>query len=269
MYYNPLHLGRKLPLTHLNSFNQMSMPTIKYKPSADCAYTQLISKIKGVHEQAKVPLSIPPQSVNISTKNEPKNDVEVKKISNGLMLAQYYNSDSEDEEESQNNDGTSLPDHGQHQNGNSQTATWPIPTLNPEIPIPAEIPIPPPELRAIIEKTASYVLKNGKEFEDILRTKNDQRFTFLQYTDPYYKYYSFKLTGIVCSNISVGMNANEVNSKPEKPKTLCHPEVKPNKPISNYFLQSNVDNFKSKIIQLKKANKLSEKQMRHRKQIYL
>lgn len=213
------------------------MPTIKYKPSADCAYTQLISKIKGVHEQAKVPISIPQQSANeLKTKNEPKPDVEVKKISNGLMLAQYYNSDSEDEDEESHSNNI----HGQ--NGNSQTATWSIPTLNPGIPIPTDVLCPPPELRAIIEKTASYVLKNGKEFEDILRTKNDQRFTFLQYTDPYYKYYSFKLTGIVCPNISVGMNTNEVVSQPEKPKTLCHHETKSSKfdaskQISNHFAQ--------------------------------
>lgn len=226
--------------------NAPAMPTIKYKPSADCAYTQLISKIKGVHEQAKVPLSVPQENIKVSTKTEPKTDVEVKKISNGLMLAQYYNSDSEDEDEedSQNNDNTSLPDsrliHDQQQNGNSQTAAWPIPTLNPDIPIPADILCPPSELRAIIDKTASYVLKNGKEFEDILRTKNDQRFTFLQYTDPYYKYYSFKLTGIVCPSAEI--TANEVHSQSEKPKPSCNHEIKPtkldaSKTISNHIAQ--------------------------------
>lgn len=60
------------------------------------------------------------------------------------------------------------------------------------------IPYPPPDLKVIIDKTAAYVLKNGKEFEDILRTKNDERFTFLQYTDQYYKYYTYKVTGVIC-----------------------------------------------------------------------
>lgn len=216
-----------------------TLPTIKYKPSADCAYTQLISKIKGVHEQAKVPLPVSQQNTKVTKskpKTEPKTEVEVKKISNGLMLAQYYNSDSEDEdeEENQKNDNNSLPDskniHDQQQNGNSQTTTWPIATLNPEIPVPAEILAPPPELRAIIEKTASYVLKNGKEFEDILRTKNEERFSFLLFKNPYYPYYSFKLTGVVCPN----------TSQPEKPKASCSLEIKPtkldtSKQISNYF----------------------------------
>lgn len=60
------------------------------------------------------------------------------------------------------------------------------------------IPCPPSDLKIIIDKTAAYVLKNGKEFEDILRTKNDERFTFLQYTDQYYKYYTYKVTGVIC-----------------------------------------------------------------------
>lgn len=225
-----------------------ALPTIKYKPSADCAYTQLISKIKGVHEQAKVPLPVSQQNTKVSTKTEsktePKTEVEVKKISNGLMLAQYYNSDSEDEEENRNSDNASLPDskniHDQQPNGNSQTTTWPIPTLNPDIPIPADVPCPPPELRAIIDKTALYVLKNGKDFEEILRTKNDGRFTFLQYTDDYYKYYSFKLTGIVCPTTSAQITSNEVHSQSEKPKASCSLEIKSSKldtskQISNYF----------------------------------
>lgn len=199
------------------------MPAIKYKPSADCAYTQLITKIKGVHEQAKVPTSVPHQTVKVHAKNEQKTDVEVKKISNGLMLAQYYNSDSEDEEENQDNHSGSnaLDNNNVHSrtlpHENSQSSVRSIPTLSPETPIPIGVLCPPPELRAIIEKTASYVLKNGKEFEDILRTKNDQRFIFLQYTDPYYKYYTFKLTGMVCpdANSSNGTNANELEEKPK------------------------------------------------------
>lgn len=95
------------------------MPTLKYKPSADCAYTQLISKIKGVPiltekdlDELKEALGTqsPNPTSNASSpsinanENPPKfhatkNDVEVKKISSGLMLAQYYNSDSESENE--------------------------------------------------------------------------------------------------------------------------------------------------------------------------
>lgn len=60
-----------------------------------------------------------------------------------------------------------------------------------------DLPIPPADLQNIIDKTAAYVLKNGKEFEDILRTKNDPRFSFLSTTDINHRYYVYKVTGMV------------------------------------------------------------------------
>lgn len=203
------------------------MPTIKYKPSADCAYTQLISKIKGVHEQVK------PPAPEIKSTNESKNNVIVKNISNGLMLAQAYNSESEDDEDSsqENNNGIN-----HKSTEDSQASLQSIATLSDEIPIPPEIQCPPPELRVIVDKTASYVLKNGKDFEEILRAKNDQRFTFLQYKDPYYKYYTFKLTGIVCPDPPV-LSTN--NAQPRSTSNLRTFENKPHrtfdtpKPIGN------------------------------------
>lgn len=96
------------------------MPTLKYKPSADCAYTQLISKIKGVpilteEDLAGIRESSPgtqspnpnfstASSTTMKANEKPlkvptSTDVEVKKISTGLMLAQYYGSDSETADE--------------------------------------------------------------------------------------------------------------------------------------------------------------------------
>lgn len=201
----------------------MSVPTIKYKPSADCAYTQLISKIKGVHEQAK-PSTANVQQIETAVAKQSKTDVEVKKISNGLMLAQYYNSESEDEEENQNkcsenDDAKNSVSQSQQTNGKSQTELSSISTLSEDFPVPAGILCPAPELRVIIDKTASYVLKNGKDFEDILREKNDERFTFLQYRDPHYNYYTFKLTGIVFSDPANITTTNSVRSKIETPMT--------------------------------------------------
>lgn len=182
------------------------MPVVKYKPSADCAYTQLISKIKGVPILAEISsgsrseTSSPnPQSPKPSTNNE----VEVKKISSGLMLAQYYNSDSEDdtENESNSNGAFNSKNNQQQSNGNtivSNSNSSQVTATQEDDPVPPGILCPPQELRIIIDKTAAYVLKNGKDFEDILRSKNDERFTFLQYTNEYHKYYTYKVTGIVC-----------------------------------------------------------------------
>lgn len=182
------------------------MPVVKYKPSADCAYTQLISKIKGVpiltemNSGSRSETSSPnPQSPKPNANNE----VEVKKISSGLMLAQYYNSDSEDESENESNsNGAFNSKNNQKQsNGNamvSKSNNSQLTVATDDDPLPPGILSPPSELRIIIDKTAAYVLKNGKDFEDILRSKNDDRFTFLQYSNQYHKYYTYKVTGIVC-----------------------------------------------------------------------
>lgn len=114
-----------------------------------------------------------------SNKNYAESNVEVKKISSGLMLAQYYNSDSNDDDEDEN-------DEGNNQVNNELKVIDSLAVHRDENPIPPGVLVPPSELRMIIDKTAIYVLKNGKEFEDILRAKNDQRFTFLQYKDRYY-----------------------------------------------------------------------------------
>lgn len=182
------------------------MPVVKYKPSADCAYTQLINKIKGfpilteISSGNRSETSSPnPQSPKPSTNNE----VEVKKISSGLMLAQYYNSDSEDESENESNSNGAFnsKNNQQQSNGNtmvSKSNNSVLIAAPKDEPVPPGILCPPAELRVIIDKTAAYVLKNGKDFEDILRSKNDERFTFLQYTNQYHKYYTYKVTGIVC-----------------------------------------------------------------------
>lgn len=202
------------------------VPTIKYKPSADCAYTQLISKIKGV------PI-LTENTSNDSEKNStgkthdksaisshPNNNVEIKKISNGLMLAQYYNSDSEDDDDDDAGSNSECAQtkgkntHNEPPNDDPPKKASPTPPLEKDIPIPPGILCPPPELRVIVDKTASYVLKNGKDFEDILRAKNDKRFTFLQYKDPFYKYYTFKVTGTICPDPVQVMaeNSMQINS---------------------------------------------------------
>lgn len=76
-------------------------------------------------------------------------------------------------------------------------------------------------MKVIIEKTAAYVLKNGKEFEEILRIKNDQRFTFLQYTDKYYKYYTYKVTGVICPTQPAAVVLNNGAIQKSQPDNLA------------------------------------------------
>jgi len=52
---------------------------------------------------------------------------------------------------------------------------------------------PPPDAKPIIDKLAEYVSRNGQEFEQSIRTKNDERFGFLERDHIHYNYYQLKL----------------------------------------------------------------------------
>ena len=54
---------------------------------------------------------------------------------------------------------------------------------------------PPPEVRNIVEKTASFVARNGVEFEQRIKQNeiNNPKFNFLNSGDPYHAYYQYKV----------------------------------------------------------------------------
>ena len=66
--------------------------------------------------------------------------------------------------------------------------------MKPDFPMfhgPAITP-PPPDLEPIIDKMASYVARNGPEFEMTVRNKGDPRFQFLHSTHVHFPYYDYK-----------------------------------------------------------------------------
>ncbi|KAK7791192.1 hypothetical protein R5R35_005395 [Gryllus longicercus] len=54
---------------------------------------------------------------------------------------------------------------------------------------------PPPEVRNIVDKTASFVARNGPEFEARIRQNEigNPKFNFLNFGDPYHSYYQHKV----------------------------------------------------------------------------
>lgn len=52
---------------------------------------------------------------------------------------------------------------------------------------------PPEEMQVVIDKMASYVSKNGADFETIVKSKGDARFEFLNDSHKFYGYYKRKL----------------------------------------------------------------------------
>lgn len=55
---------------------------------------------------------------------------------------------------------------------------------------------PPPDIRVIIEKTATFVAKNGPEFERriVAHNQGNAKFNFLQSSDPYHGYYQHRIS---------------------------------------------------------------------------
>lgn len=55
--------------------------------------------------------------------------------------------------------------------------------------------VPPPDIRAILEKTAAFVAKNGAEFEKriLANEASNVKFNFLKPGDPYHAYYQQKV----------------------------------------------------------------------------
>ncbi|XP_059490420.1 splicing factor, suppressor of white-apricot homolog isoform X2 [Neocloeon triangulifer] len=108
-----------------------SIPSVVYRPSADCAYSMLVSKIKGV------PIEL--------GKRPPVEDVNKNKV---------------------------------------------VETVAPkEEPIAPTPVMPDAELQVVVDKIASYVAKNGPEFEAVVRSKGDPRFAFLDPNHIYHLYY--------------------------------------------------------------------------------
>ena len=104
------------------------------------------------------------------------------------------------------------------------------------------IVIPPPEVQTIIDKTASYVAKNGRSFEEIVLGKDESRFRFLSPGDRHYNYYLHKLniykTGNYDPSVSSEPLAFKMKKKSENPKENL---VALNNPISGLDYASDSD----------------------------
>jgi splicing factor 3A subunit 1 len=89
---------------------------------------------------------------------------------------------------------------------------------------PAGVVLPPKDIRAIVEKTAGYVARNGSIFEDRIRQKelNNPKFSFLASHDPYNAFYIWRLNEVKEGRgtaVSAGRVGEEpVQKEPEKPK---------------------------------------------------
>lgn len=71
---------------------------------------------------------------------------------------------------------------------------------------------PPDDVKTVIDKMAAYVARNGDEFEEIVRSKNDPRFTFLEPDNMYHPFYK----RLMQEKRGVDVNGKDKQTKGEK-----------------------------------------------------
>lgn len=160
------------------------IPKIQYKPSKDCHYTMLISKI------TKAPLSeLEKKQEEQFNKAQNNINADVPKVSSGLLGLSNYDSDSDSEDNDDDKDDN-------YTNGC----------------VKYEGEIPPSEIQIVIDKTAVYVAKNGTDFEQKLVCKQDPRFEFLQKDNKFHLYYKMKVKSYLPSVIQTTTTTPTNNS---------------------------------------------------------
>jgi len=137
----------------------------------------------------------------------------------------------------------------------------PPPPPSAELP-PGPIVIPPPDLQTIIDKMASYVARNGRSFEEVVRTKDENRFRFLCTEDKHHNYYLHKLAIYTTGNYDPSVTAEPLTFKLKKPDSAKETSIGPNNAISglDYGTDSDDDqeNKKAKAIEDEADKKIEE-----------
>ncbi|XP_075232655.1 uncharacterized protein LOC142331003 [Lycorma delicatula] len=225
------YLHHSLSQAPTSSFNLApSIPSINYKPSTDCAYSMLVNKIRGNQNKFNLlnKVTETKESTVIPEKNVKENKIEEPDMSS----KNYSELEVPDESDEEHNDSekslkpsSPLPvitrsgrrKRRKRQQGafayndsfNDESVDGAQFETAQETELPHEVSseqgpevdstlqladdIPPADLQLIIDKMASYVAKNGRDFEEIVRSKDDPRFYFLDTTNPYYNYYRKKV----------------------------------------------------------------------------
>ncbi|KAM0911812.1 hypothetical protein ACQ4PT_013231 [Festuca glaucescens] len=84
---------------------------------------------------------------------------------------------------------------------------------------------PPPDIRVIIEKTATFVAKNGPEFERriVQLNQGNAKFNFLQPSDPYHAYYQHRIAEIAAQPSSTDASVAESEDGQQLPSDSAAP----------------------------------------------
>eukprot|EP00823_Brevimastigomonas_motovehiculus_P009056 TRINITY_DN872_c0_g1_i1.p1 TRINITY_DN872_c0_g1~~TRINITY_DN872_c0_g1_i1.p1 ORF type:complete len:773 (-),score=269.01 TRINITY_DN872_c0_g1_i1:176-2494(-) len=81
--------------------------------------------------------------------------------------------------------------------------------------------IPPPDIKVVIDRTGTFVRKNGKQFEEEIRSRNSKtkKFQFLDASNPYFPYYQKVL------QYGEAVNTTATSSVPAPPPSITAPST--------------------------------------------
>lgn len=110
------------------------------------------------------------------------------------------------------------------------------------MPVTIGIIYPPPEVRSIVDKTATFVARNGPEFEEKIRGNEitNTKFNFLNQNDPYHAYYQHKVR-----EIAEGRDASD--TKTSLPQAALNNAIQSN--MQNLSLSVKTADTQMKIIE--------------------
>jgi len=186
------------PLVHVPRPAAAAPSSIPFKPSEDCAYSQLVNRLKPTVpavNPAPPPLSDPSApNPNVTTPTYPLPP----QPSNNGAIAPIVASYGDTRWGPQVAPPPTLPPNGSTTPLNYPPPPPALPPGPPPCPVtvpPGPIIIPPPDVQPVIDKMASYVAKNGRSFEDVVRSRPgaSQKFSFLTPGDRHHNYYVHKL----------------------------------------------------------------------------
>ncbi|KAK2587323.1 hypothetical protein KPH14_003041 [Odynerus spinipes] len=183
-----------------------SIPSIQYKPSADCAYSMLVNKITGKPPPPRIPQLLDVGVPQMQTTGYYHPVVPQTYTPYTATPLQYSHGPVIYGPNGQIQSPPQIPVPAVPVVPSEETTTQT--TITKETPCPL-VPygptppktlsrpsfiVPPADVQIIIDKMASYVAKNGRDFEAIVKNKGDPRFNFLELSHQYHGYYAHKLT---------------------------------------------------------------------------
>ncbi|KAJ3696394.1 hypothetical protein LUZ61_000099 [Rhynchospora tenuis] len=123
------------------------------------------------------------------------------------------------------------PPLNDNHNDNDKDNSSPKEEEEPSTPAPAPVAThtrtigiiyPPPDIKAIVEKTAQYVAKNGSDFERQILAKNagNPKFNFLIPSDPYHAYYQSRVS---THALQLQNTSTDADAPPSQPDSASKP----------------------------------------------